>query len=98
MRNKISTLSLIRAISEGYLRLINQMPTLCLKVTGFYLLNNKNTNYVETHTCNILLLVFLDLSIVRCWEAIQHMRYLREYSNQREKILKSSMVCPSIYF
>ena len=47
-------------------------------------LNNKNTNNVETHS-DILLLVYLGLSIVRCWEAIQHMRYLREYSNQNDK-------------
>ena len=58
------------------------------KINKALLLNNKNTNNVETHACNILLLVFLGLSIVRCWEAIQHMRYLREYSNQRDKNIK----------
>ena len=58
------------------------------KINKALLLSNKNTNNVETHTCNILLLVFLGLSFVRCWEAIQHMRYLREYSYQRDKNFK----------
>ena len=51
------------------------------------LLNNNNTNNVETHTC-ILPSVFLGLLIVRCWEAMQHMLCLREYSNQRDKNIK----------
>ena len=41
------------------------------------MLNNKNTNNVETHTCIILSLVFLGLFVVRCWEVIQYMLYLR---------------------
>ena len=52
------------------------------------LLNNKNTNNVETHTCIILSLVFLGLFIVRCWEVIQYMLYLREYYNQRHKNIR----------
>ena len=52
------------------------------------MLNNKNTNNLETHTCIILSLVFLGLFIVRCWEVIQYMLYLREYYNQRDKNIK----------
>ena len=61
------------------------------------MLNNKNTNNVETHSCNILLLVYLGLSIVRCWEAIQHIVIYANIRIKGIKILKSSMVCPSIY-
>ena len=54
------------------------------------MLNNKNTNNVEIHTCIIIILslVFLGLFIVRRWEVIQYMLYLREYLNQRDKNIK----------
>ena len=62
-------------------------PTTLIEIAVYtwVVLNNKNTNNVETHSCNVLLLVYLGLSIVRCWEAVQHIRYLREYSSQRDK-------------
>ena len=71
-------------ITPGFVVLMK----LATKTKACPVLNNKNTNNVETHSCNILLLVYLGLSIIRCWEAIQHMRYLREYSNQRDKNIK----------
>ena len=56
-----------RVVSEELARITNWL----IAINSIdSLLNNKNTNNVETHTCAILPLVFLSLFIVGCWEAM----------------------------
>ena len=61
------------------------------------MLNNKNTNNVETHSCNILLLVYLGLSIVYLLFGVgKRYNICVIYANLRIKgikISKSSNAC-----